>query len=107
MAALGDAGKNGDGTKYRDGPEQPLPVAHFLQVKAGYVGTKEVRPRQKEADAQADGSQIDQLRSAQGDRLIFRRGIGGGGFRFRFDGDFVGHNDFLLIVIVNHGESSL
>ena len=59
LAALGHAGENGDGAKYRDEPEEKLPVASFLQVEAGEVSKKNVRPRQKEADAQTSGAQID------------------------------------------------
>ena len=99
LAALGDAGKNGDGTKYWDGPKQLLTVARFLQVKAGYVGTKKVRPRQKETDAQTDGAQIDQLCPGQGDGLIVRRSSGRSGFRFRFYGNFIGHIDFSWFMV--------
>ena len=96
LAALGDAGKNGDGATDGDEPEEALFVTHFLQVKTGDSAKKDICPRQKEADAQTGGAQVDQLRSTQTDSLFFRRAIGGGGFRFRFDGDFVGHNSFLI-----------
>jgi hypothetical protein len=93
LAALGDTGENGDGAKYRDEPKKKLPVTSLLQIEAGNIAAQKLRPRQKEADAQTGGAQVDQLRPAQTDGLIFRRAIGGGGFRFRFDGDFVGHSD--------------
>jgi len=80
LAALGDAGKDGDGGKYRDEPQQALLVARLLQVKAGDAGTKKLHPRQKETDAQTKGAQIDQLRPAQANGLIFRRSGGGRGF---------------------------
>ncbi len=79
-------------------------VTHLLQVKAGGTAAEELCPRQKEAHAQAKGAQVDRLGPAQTDGLIFRRG-GGGGFWFRFDGDVVGHMDFLWL-LVNRGESS-
>ena len=64
LAAFGDAGNDGDDAKYGDGPKQQLSTTGFLQVKAGNVDTQKVRPRQKEADAQTDGAEVDHLRSA-------------------------------------------
>lgn len=60
LAALGDAGKNGDGAEYGDEPEQPLLIAHFLEVKSGWRGPKKMCPRQKKAHTQTEGAQIDQ-----------------------------------------------
>ena len=97
LAAFGHADNNGDQTKYGNGPKQQLSAARFLEVKAGNIAPEKVCPRQKEADAQTSGAQIDQLRPAQADGLISLCGGGGGGFRFRFNGDFVRHNDFALI----------
>lgn len=80
LAALGNAGENGDRAADGDEPKQPLLVAHFLQVKAGQIGTEKVRPGQKKTDAQAGGTEVDQVFPAQADGLLFRRGIGGCGF---------------------------
>jgi hypothetical protein len=68
-----------------------------LQVKAGKIVAENLRPRQKEADAQTEGSQIYQLCAAQTDGLKFQHGISRGGFRFRFYGNLVGHSNFLLV----------
>jgi hypothetical protein len=98
LAGLGEAGHDGDHAKHWDEPQQALFVAGLLQVKAGNVGTEYLRPRQKEAHAQTDGAQVDQLRPAQTDGLVLLPGGSGRGFRFRCDGDFIGHNYFLLVV---------
>ena len=91
LAAFGDASEDCDGGRNWDEPKQPLFVAQFLQVKAGWCCQKNVCPRQKKTHTQTKGAKIDQLCSAQTDGVIIRRG--GGGFRFRGNGDFVGHND--------------
>ena len=80
LAALGEAGKNGDRAANGDEPKEAVLVAHFLQVKAGQISTKKSRPGQKEADAQAGGAEVDQMCPVQADGLMFWRGIGGCGF---------------------------
>lgn len=100
LAALGDAGENGDHTEYRDEPKEAVLVAHFLKVKAGKIGTEKARPGQKEADAQTKSAEIDQLCSSKTDGLILIRVGGRGcGFRFRFDCDFVGHIASLRLMV--------
>lgn len=99
LAALGDTGENGDHTKHRDEPKEAVLVAHFLQVKAGQIGTEKARPRQKEADAQTGGAEIDQVCPPKTDGLIFLSGVNGRGFRFRFYGDFVSHSNSLRLMV--------
>lgn len=88
LAALGDAGENGDHTKHRDEPKEPVLVAHFLQVEAGKIAAEKSRPGQKEADAQAGGAKVGQVRPAQADGLILPQLV-----------DVAADSDFGLMVI--------
>jgi hypothetical protein len=99
LAAFVDAGDDSNHAKDGDEPKETLFVAQFLQVKTGRIAENQVRPRQKETDAQTKGAQVDQLCSAQTDGLIFGRRTGGGGFRFRFDGNLVGHSNSLWLMV--------
>lgn len=62
-----------------------------------------MRPGQEETDAEAEGADVDWRHPAFLGRWIVRHR--GGGFRFWFDGDFVGHGNS-LVLIVDRGESS-
>ena len=84
---------NRDGGKNRDEPKQALLITELLQVKPGQLCAKKVCPWQKKAYAQTEGAQAGQLRSSRTGGLILLHS-GGGGFRFRGYGYFVGHNNF-------------
>ena len=95
LTGLSESGHNSNHAKHWDEPEQALLAAQFLEIKTRKTGTENLRPRQEKADAQTEGAEADQMHSAQTDGLIVRGGRRG--FRFRCDGDFVGHNDFLWL----------
>lgn len=64
LAAFGDASEDRNGGKKRNEPKQPLLVAQFLEIKAGWCGKEKVRPRQEKTHTQTKGAQVGQLRSA-------------------------------------------